>query len=143
MRLLLDTGVLGYVCHPRKHLDVRGWLQHLLRARPRVHEVLVSEVADYELRRELLRINAPASVANLDLLGVVATYLPLDTPTMRDAAAEWARLRAAGLPTAPDNDLDADVLLAIQARRYGATVVTDNPRHLGRMVPVVAWRDVA
>ena len=52
MRLLLDTAVLGEVCHPRKYDDVRAWL-----ARTIVHhDVLISEVADYELRRELLRI---------------------------------------------------------------------------------------
>jgi predicted nucleic acid-binding protein len=142
VRLLLDTGVLGYVCHPNKHLDVRAWLQSLLRATPRVHDVLISEVADYELRRELIRIKSNASLRNLDLLAADATYLPLDTPTMRAAAAEWARLRGAGLATAGDDSLDADVILAAQAVRYGATVVTDNPKHLGRMVPVLAWRDV-
>ena len=26
MRLLLDTAVLGEVCHPRKYDDVRAWL---------------------------------------------------------------------------------------------------------------------
>jgi hypothetical protein len=43
VRLLLDTAVLGEVCHPRKYADVRAWL-----ARAIVHhDVLISEVADY------------------------------------------------------------------------------------------------
>lgn len=47
MKLLLDTGVLGQVCHPRKHDDVRAWLQRAVRT----HAAIVSEFADYELRR--------------------------------------------------------------------------------------------
>jgi hypothetical protein len=50
VRLVLDTGVLGQVCHPRKHHDVRSWFRRAVRE----HEFLISEVADYELRRELL-----------------------------------------------------------------------------------------
>jgi hypothetical protein len=54
VRLLLDTGVLGQICHPRRHADVRTWLRGAVQA----HAVMVSELADYELRRELLRIGA-------------------------------------------------------------------------------------
>ena len=63
MRLLLDTVVLGEVCHPRKYADVRAWLAHAVAH----HEVLISEVVDYELRRELLRIDSHRSLNRLDL----------------------------------------------------------------------------
>ena len=65
MKLLLDTSVLGWTCHPRKHADVRAWLRRAVG----IHELLVSEVADHELRRELLRIGATRSLAHLDELG--------------------------------------------------------------------------
>jgi hypothetical protein len=45
VKLLLDTGVLGLLCHPRKHDDARQWLGEAVA----VHELLVPEVADYEL----------------------------------------------------------------------------------------------
>ncbi len=48
MRLLLDTGVLGQICHPRKHADVRTWRRGAVQA----HAVMISELADYGLRRE-------------------------------------------------------------------------------------------
>ena len=57
MRLLLDTAVLGEVCHPRKYADVRMWLARAVAH----HDLLISEVADYELRRELLRIGSHRS----------------------------------------------------------------------------------
>ena len=44
MRLLLDTGVIGQICHPRKYQDVRRWFADAVDQ----HELLISEVADYE-----------------------------------------------------------------------------------------------
>ncbi len=107
----------------------------------RGHAVLVPEIADFELRRELLRLGS-TGLALLDMLPSRATYIPLDTATMRLAAQLWARLRAEGKPTESDQALGVDVILAAQALRVDATVVTDNPKHLGRMVDVVAWGDV-
>src|ERR1019366_3568051 len=54
VKLLLDTGVLGQICHPRKHAEVRAWFRRAVRE----HAFIVSELADYELRRELLRLGA-------------------------------------------------------------------------------------
>ena len=45
-------------------------------------------------------------------------------------------------PVADDKALGADVILAAQARAVGAAVVTDNMRHIERMVPAVRWQDV-
>ena len=47
MKLLLDTAVLGEVCHPRKYAGTRSWFERAAGT----HEVLLSEVADYEPRR--------------------------------------------------------------------------------------------
>jgi predicted nucleic acid-binding protein len=140
MKLMLDTGVLGMVCHPRKHSDVRLWFRGVLGFRS--HTVIVPEIADYELRRKLLHLGATASLAVLDHLASDATYAPIDTVTMREAAALWARLRAHGQPTEHDEALGVDVILAAQALRLGATVVTDNAKHLERMVNTIAWNQV-
>ncbi len=138
MRLLLDTAVLGEVCHPRKYDDVRAWL-----ARTIVHhDVLISEVADYELRRELLRIGSHRSLHRLDELTRELTYIPMATSTWRAAAKLWATLRRAGTVTAAPNALDGDVLIAAQALAEGASVVTPNVRHFETIVPALTWRDV-
>jgi toxin FitB len=138
VRLLLDTAVLGQVCHPRKHADVRIWMARAVLE----HEVLISEVADYELRRELLRIESNHSVARLDELTRELTYIPMATATWRAAARLWATLRRAGKVTAPPTALDADVLIAAQALAEGATVVTPNLRHFGGIVSALSWTDV-
>lgn len=127
MKLILDTGILGQVVHPRKHREVRQWLADAVLE----HDVLVSEVCDYELRRELIRIGASRSLAHLDELGRELRYLPVTTSTWRSAARLWAVLRGAGRPTTSAAGLDGDVLLAAQARAEDAVILTTNPDHFG------------
>ena len=133
---VLDAGLLGRICHPRLYDAAKVWLDSTLRAG---HEVYVPEVADYELRRELLRIGATASLRRLDLLTREATYLPIDTAVMREAARLWADLCGKGLPIGAPEALGADAILAAQALRVDGTVVTTNPRHVARMVLTLAW----
>jgi predicted nucleic acid-binding protein len=138
LRLLLDTAVLGEVCHPRKYGDVRGWLARVVIP----HEILISEIADYELRRELSRIGSHHSLARLDELTRELSYVPMATSTWRAAAKLWATLRRGGIVTAAPTALDGDVLIAAQAISEGATVVTPNVRHFEPIVPAFSWRAV-
>lgn len=140
MNLVLDTSVLGMVCHPRKHGDVKLWLRGARRVSG--HLLYLPEVADFELRRELLRIPSVASLRELDRLPLEILYLPITTAVMRDAASLWATLWNTGRPLGTADALGADVILAAQARAVRATVVTENVAHLGRMVDAVTWRDV-
>lgn len=136
MRLLLDTGVLGQICHPRKHHEVRTWFRRAVRD----HELLVSEVADYELRRELLRIDSRKSIDRLDELTRELRYLPVTTATWRAAARLWAEQRRTGRVTG--EGLDGDVLIAAQALEELATVVTTNEKHFAGIVDVSSWTAV-
>jgi hypothetical protein len=47
----------------------------------------VPEIADYELRRELMRAQKVAGQRKLNALGAEMIYLPLTTAAMRQAAA--------------------------------------------------------
>ena len=138
MKLLLDTGVVGQICHPRKHEDVRGWFA----AAVSQHDFLISEVADYELRRELIRIRASRSLARLDELSRELRYVPVTTATWRSAANLWAWLRRTGKSTASEGGLDGDVLIAAQAIAEDAAVVTTNPRHFAPLVKAMEWGEI-
>ncbi len=124
-RLILDTAILGEVVHPRKYEATRDWLAGAVEN----WEVLVSEVCDYELRRELLRIGAERSLRRLEELGRELRYLPVTTATWRDAARLWAAARRSGRPTASADALDGDVLIAAQAKTEVAIVVAPNSSH--------------
>lgn len=142
-RLVLDTGPLGRACHPhaRRNANVEFnlWLERLIKSGT---EVCVSEIADYELRRELLRLRAAGQVARLDRLISQLTFLPLDRETMLAAAALWANARNAGQPTSDSRELDCDAILAAQAQIHGCVVVTDNVGHLSRWVDARHWHAV-
>lgn len=110
--IILDTGILSILCHRTAHPDVvaaRKWLANL---RDQRIEIAVPEIADYELRRSLLRIGSTKSIATLETIEATSTYLPITTEIMRFAANLWAESRRNGLATGPDSSLDGDVILA-------------------------------
>ncbi len=108
--------------------------------------VMVPEIADYEVRRELLRAGKIRGIERLDELIAQVNYLPITTNAMRRAAAYWADARQQGRPTAADPALDGDVILAAQAATLNWTdvvVATTNVRHLSRFVQAEIWSDIA
>jgi predicted nucleic acid-binding protein len=143
--VFLDAGPLGLLTNPnnsRQPVACRAWLASLRAAGRRV---VLPEITDYEVRRELIRIPSHSALANLDAFGVQLDYLPLTTDAMRLAAEIWARARNTGQPTAPNAALDSDVILAAQALSLNTAVVvaTSNLAHLTRFVPAELWSNIA
>ena len=110
---------------------------------------LVPEIADYEVRRELVRLNAHAAIARLDAFSnaVSGRYLPLTTVAMRRAADLWADARRRGRPTADRHALDGDAILAAQILSAGFDpaefiVATTNVTHLSMWVPAEEWQRI-
>lgn len=145
--ILLDAGPLGMLANPKATATTSQcltWLEQLLVKGARV---LIPEIADYEVRRELLRAKKNASITRLDNLKQTLPYEPLSTPVMLKAAEFWARMRQQGQPTADSKALDADVILAAQAALLGqqgdrVVIATTNVGHLSRMVPAYLWQEM-
>jgi predicted nucleic acid-binding protein len=143
-QVLLDSGPLGMVSHPRPNPDITHWLKELLAAGV---TAVIPEIADYEVRRELLRANRLKGVRRLDDLKATVGYAPISTRVMLKAAEFWAQARNQGFPTADDAALDADVILAAQAAILGEAVgevviVTTNVGHLARFADARKWDDI-
>ncbi len=146
--VLLDAGPLGLLTRSPRIPEAAAcyaWLRAQLASGNRV---LLPEIADYEVRRELLRLQVRTALRRLDALHLETVYLPLTTPVIRRAAELWAQLRQAGTPTADPQALDGDVILAAQALEAlqpGETllVATTNVGHLGRLLPAARWQDIA
>jgi predicted nucleic acid-binding protein len=139
--VLLDTGPLGKIVNPAKSPEVEQWLERLVDAG---EEVLIPEIADYELRRGLLRVTDLTGVRRLDDLHALLGYVPITTTAMRKAAEFWADARRRGYATAPDLALDGDVILAAQAATLaGNTVIaTENVGHLSRYTTASLWDQI-
>jgi len=136
-RIVLDTGPLGKISHPRPNREIADWLERLLREGAIIY---LPEIADYEVRRELVRAGLPESVNRLDRLKAVLNYLPINTEVMLKAAELWAQARKRGTPTADPKALDADVILAAQALQVTGSVATENVEHLTLFVDAKDWR---
>jgi predicted nucleic acid-binding protein len=142
--VIFDAGPLGVLVNPNKTsqpMAIRAWVAALLGVGRRV---IIPEIADYEVRRELARIRSRSAIANLDAYDQMLEYLPLSTIAMRQAADLWAQARNTGQQTAPNLALDCDVILAAQAQTLGVPflVATGNPAHLSRFVPAELWQNI-
>lgn len=137
--MVLDAGVLSEAAHPRKNQEFARWFDHVLAIGTKV---IIAEIADYEVRRELLRAEKEDGLRRLDLLKNTLTYLPLTTNAMLRAAQLWAVARKHGRPTADPKELDCDVILAAQALEVEAIVITDNVGHLSLFVEAKNWREL-
>lgn len=140
--VVLDAGPLGLISHPVPSLEFMAWFGRLV-APGRM--VCIPEIADYEVRRELLRAGKAKGLQRLDELKSTLTYLPITTEAMLKAAEFWADSRRRGRPTTGDHSLDADVILAAQAAvcsTRSVVIATTNPRHLARFVPAEKREDI-
>lgn len=137
--LLLDSGPLGKIAHPRRRPEIAAWFDRLTASE---RSVYLLEIADYETRRNFLLEYLTKALERLDALRTTLIYLPLDTAVMVKAAELWAQTRKIGNPTADPKELDGDVILAAQALAVGGIVITDNSGHLGRFVTVRTWSEI-
>lgn len=143
--VLLDSGPLGMVTNPRATplaLECQLWLDSL---EPKGYKVMLPEIADYEVRRELLRAGKVNSIRRLDQLKTIINYRPITTEVMLKAAELWAQSRKRGTPTADPKALDGDVILAAQATLVAeegneVIVATTNVDHLSQFVDAREWR---
>jgi len=135
--VILDTGPLGRLAHPKPKPDVIAWSGSLIAAGS---TLIIPEVADYELRRNFILTGLHASIAELDRLKTALVYAPITTPVMLKAAELWADARRSGQPTADPKELDGDVIIAAQALEASAVVATENVGHLSRFVTASDWR---
>lgn len=138
--VVLDTGPLGQLTHPKCSRQFTETIKRLLTAGV---TVFVPEIADYELRRNLILERLDASILRLDELEMLLSYLPLDTHVMHRAAHLWADLRKGAKPTSDNKALDGDVILAAQAERVNAPILTDNVGHLSQVWRTLDWRALA
>jgi len=150
--VVLDSGPLALLARRNDIpavVQCNLWLDGSLAQEDRV---ILPEITDYEVRRELVRLKAFSSVKRLDNLATRIEYLPITTAAMRLAADLWAQGRQSGQPTADPKEptadpkeLDGDVILAAQALLLGVSevvVATTNVGHLSRYVNAKFWQDV-
>ena len=148
MIVFLDSGPLGLLVHARggqNAMRCREWCEALIAADI---VVCIPEIADYEVRRELIRLNFDWSIRRLNALEHSLSYRPITTAVMRLAAEYWAHARSRGRPTTDRFALDGDAILSAQAletareEHDAVTIATTNVGHLSRFADARPWQDI-
>jgi len=96
--VFLDSGPLGLASQARgkpKADQCRAWLDTLEAKGVRI---LIPEIVDYEVRRELVRVGATAGIRRLNILLIRFSLLPLDRVAMLHVAELWDRDHQFGEP---------------------------------------------
>lgn len=99
------------VTNPRSSPDseaCKTWLQGLSQSGI---AIAIPEIADYEVRRELLRSEKSLGLARLDALKSLLRFVPITSAAMLKPAEFRASARNAGWQSASDSSLDADMIL--------------------------------
>jgi predicted nucleic acid-binding protein len=145
--VVLDAGILGLLTNPKRSDTGEAcakWLQLMINGNC---PILVPEITDYEIRRELLRANKINGLRRLDsfISSNAVVYLPIDTTVMRQAALLWAEARQQGRPAADNKALDADMILSAQAIvqcKDNFVIATTNVKHFPPDVPADTWQNI-
>lgn len=147
--VFLDTGPLGLVTNPKRTPDTIAAAQWVFAMEAAGHRLLVPAIADYEVRRELVRAGKRRGIARLNLFNAAEPdrFLSLTDAALLLGADLWARARNAGTSTADPKELDGDVLIAAQVLELGLptlqlVVATVNVSHLSLFVPADLWTNI-
>jgi predicted nucleic acid-binding protein len=149
--VLLDSERLGMASKPGHRPGVAECLSWIYSLRDSGAIVVVPEIIRYEVRRDLIRIGATSGLERIDDLAARLAYLPLTAMALDRAAELWASVRKAGKPTAADEALDIDAILAAQSLTMtmagdddDVVIATSNVQHLIRFPDVDAreWETI-
>lgn len=150
LTIALDAGPLGLLTQRKDHQEAEACRQWLAAHLAGGSRILVPAIADYEVRRELLRAGKASAIARLDAFihARPDRYLPPTTEGFFKGAELWAKIRNEGLPTAHDTALDADVLLVAHLLTSGIPaekliVATTNTKHISRFLDARHWQSIA
>jgi tRNA(fMet)-specific endonuclease VapC len=129
-RYVLDTNTISYLLRGNPSI-IEGMQEAVLEGA----EFYLCPVVWFEIRRGLLHRDAHRQLQVFERFAATLQWEDLDRPFWEDLSASWADLRRKGRPVQ-----DADLMIAVFARRLGATVVTHNTSDFTFTgVPAVDW----
>ena len=157
MIVILDTNVLSLLTAPINEelsedeqrltevYQCTEWFYHLL---ARGAYVTTSDISDYEVRRELIRIESK-SVEKLDQLRDLIEFQAVTFSVLRKAAEIWAESRSMSQPNKVIENIDVDCIIAAQWRLLNdqfpgrqVIIATKNIRDFQRTTECSIWQEI-
>ncbi len=154
MIIFLDTGVLGYLCNPNPSEKSQKCKRWLYRVMARGATIITSEICKYEVKRSLIleqirNKSNSEGIKRLEELRNEIEFLSITGEELDIAAEIWAESLIQGIPTAPEVDINIDIIICAQFRvlkrnnpgRY-VVIATENVRHLNRFADALQFEDI-
>ncbi len=122
MIVLLDSGVLDLLVTPidkelsedeRKLTEIYQCTEWFYRLLSRGAYITISDICDYEVRREFVRIRSK-SLQKLDELRNLLEFQAVTFAVLEKAAEIWAEARSANQPNKIKENIDVDCIIAAQ-----------------------------
>lgn len=117
--IVLDSGPLRLTtlaAHKPDADNCRAWIA-AMKADGAV--IVVTEIADYEVRRRHCKDQATAGLRRLDAMKAAHEYRPITTEIMLLAAELWGMMRRIGRGPSPPEAIDGDAILVATVRFLG------------------------
>ena len=114
MKIFLDSGPIGLLTNPKQSTEAIACDKWINASELAGHEIILPEIIDYEIRRELIRARKFNGLGRLDNLKSAFTFLRIDSETLLKAAEFWAEARWRGQPTADAASIDIDAYLPLK-----------------------------
>lgn len=129
---LLDTNIVSFLL--RRDPVVERNLEKAFRDNA---TIILSPVVYYEIKRGLIKHDAKNQTAFFERLIPRFAWRDVERPDWDESARLWVNRAMAGRPIE-----DADLLIAAQAKRLNAILVTDNAKDFdGLKVAIENWRE--
>jgi hypothetical protein len=121
LTVFLDAGPLGLITNPKRTPDTIATARWVFDMEAAGHRCLVPAIADYEVRRELVRAGKALGIGRLNVFNAASPnrFVSVTDTALLLGADLWARARNAGTAPADPKELDGDVLIVAQALDTG------------------------
>lgn len=157
MIVILDSNILALLVAPiieklsedeKLTNEVERCTEWLYRLLSKGAGVISSDICDYEIRRELIRINSK-SVQELDKLRDLIEFQEVTLAVLEKAAEIWAEARSMSQSNKNKDNIDVDCILAAQwcllKEEYPARqviIATKNIKDFQRVTECSIWQNI-
>lgn len=148
--IVLDSGPLGALANSQATPTSQAAHQWMIDRLAGGDIVVIPDIADYEVRRELVRARLHLSVRQLNTLQNILHTIPISSEQLHEAADLWAKARNLGKPATTDQRIDADMILIAQTRaaamlyknKGNTLIATTNTKHLELFADAREWQEI-
>jgi predicted nucleic acid-binding protein len=135
VKIIIDADIITYILKKDSEVSRRFELV-TISENP---EYYLCPVVYYQIKRWLIDIRAKRKLQHFDSLAKSMIWLNFEQEDWERAIIIWLAMKKKGFD--PKHQ-DADILIASQAERIGAKVITNNLKHFNRIyADCETWKD--